>query len=163
MFVCCITLILCAISIPIFYNKASHDIEVELDKLASIFTYLQQRAHATHQTHTATLNPSSNTVSWHRGAKTAQYQLPQNLQFGFILGAYGPPADPIAPITQAITFTHQSKPCTINFFSNGKISSGSIYLTDKKQHFMGALTLGISQVSYIRRYMYRASSWVALH
>jgi len=171
MLVCTLVFIVCAISIPTFFNKPNYDLDNELSKLEVIFTYLQQRARATNQTQTATIDIKNNCVTWNRNGKQASHTLAQTLQFGFLSGSHGPPANPTGPIVQAITFVKggsqvlawddkKSEPPFVEFFSNGKISSGSIYITDKKQQIMGALTLGVSQVSYIRRYVYQSKQWI---
>jgi len=135
----------------------------ELSKLEAIFLYLQQRACATHQTQTAYIDVKNNMITWQRGNKKASHIITPTLQFDFLQNSYGPPARPTGPITQATTFADEKQQPCIKFFSNGIISSGSIYLVDKKHQIMGALTLGISQVSYIRRYAYQSNQWIVRH
>lgn len=49
----------------------------------------------------------------------------------------------------------------IIFYPDGIISSGTVYLTDKLKKHLYALSVGISQVSFIRRYSYQ-NGWVLL-
>ena len=163
MLVCTIVLFLCTIGIPHFFNKSSHDLTYELNKIEIILKFLQQRALATNQTQTIVIDPTIQTFTWIINNQKITHTLTPTLKFGFLPQSYGPPSDPTALITDSITFKQINNFYYIELFPNGKISSGSIYLIDKNRIIMGALTSGISQVSYIRRYVYKSKAQQWLH
>ena len=47
----------------------------------------------------------------------------------------------------------------LRILPNGNISPGAVYLSDHFKKVMGALTCSISQVSYIRAYLYESGRW----
>ncbi len=160
-----LTLIICSIAIPSFFNRTEHALFHELEKLNIIMVYLQQRAMAIHNEQRLIFDIKNNSYFFDNGKKRVTHTLNPLIRFGFFPRAKGPPAQPTAPITSPITFNmDKENNYHILFNSNGNISSGTIYLIDKYANTMGALTCSISQVSYIRRYVYRNSegSWALL-
>jgi len=85
-------------------------------------------------------------------------ELNKNTRFDFTPGASGPPAKPSGPINSAITFPKQK----IVFYPNGTVSAGTVYLTNQQRKDMCALTVGVAQVTFIRKYKYQNGSWVYL-
>jgi prepilin-type N-terminal cleavage/methylation domain-containing protein len=69
----------------------------------------------------------------------------------------GPPSEPTHRITSAVTFVHDR----IVFYPDGIISSGAVYLCDARQKVVYALSNAVSQVSYLRRYVYD-KTWVII-
>jgi Tfp pilus assembly protein FimT len=157
-----ITFIL-TISIPrtdIFRQKV---IILELDKLFNIFNYLQQRAIASNNSQQLTFNIKNNSYLYlSLTNKSISYQLSYPIIFGFLEAVKGPPSTPTKLINKAITFQTKNKTLTVTFLSNGKITPGTIYIIDKYKKLMCALTCPISQVSYIRKYIYKNGQWICL-
>jgi type II secretory pathway pseudopilin PulG len=157
-------LFLSVLAIPALFDLDSYVLNNELEKLAVVLGYQQQRALVTNQIQTLTLDGVAQTYTYFvNNNKLVVYKISDRLRFGFIKTALGPPGDPKVPIDQAITFTpHPTK--TNNFiivlFPNGNISAGSLYIVDKNERIMGALTCSVSRVSYIRRYLYQSNQWV---
>lgn len=96
------------------------------------------------------------------------YKLESGVRFGFIPGILGPPSKPAAMIDKSIILdkpigmsANISDLC-VNFYANGKITSGSIYFIDRQKKRMGALTCSPSRVSYLRRYICDGKNWVLL-
>ena len=83
--------------------------------------------------------------------------------FDFKQGVFGPPSTPIKPIKNRITFKKNKQgEFFVEFYSNGKVDSGTTYFVDKNHKNMFALTCPISQVSYIRKYQYLKNKWVII-
>ena len=90
-------------------------------------------------------------------------KLPEVIKFGFLLGAKGPPSSPSTPINSGITFKKvEDNVYKALFYADGKIQAGTVYLIDKDQQFMMALTCPISQVSCIRKYRCDSGKWICL-
>lgn len=157
--------IIAAIGIPFVHSQREQAIVGQLRIIESIIHFLQQKALATHQEQALIIDASRQTLSY-KGSfpeKEIVISLPFPLVFGFPQGAYGPPAKPEKPITECCTFEpNTSRPgCYhISIFSNGKISAGTVYIIDKNHFFAGALTCPVSQVSWIRIYVYENGRWM---
>lgn len=82
------------------------------------------------------------------------YTLNKSIQFGVLPNTKGPPANPKAIISKPITFTNN----TINCFKNGTISAGTIYMVDRKNQCMYALSNAVGSYPYLRLYRY-ATQW----
>jgi type II secretory pathway pseudopilin PulG len=151
--------ILCTLSIPAFIDYDRQVLVQELEKIDVILRYLQQRAMVTQQVQSLTLTATASSYVYN----TTRYVMPHRVCCGYLPTVYGPPGDPTAPLTSAATF-----PCTqngtycIKIFPNGKISAGALYMCTINQTRMGALTCTVSQVSYLRKYMYELGQWVLL-
>lgn len=158
-----ITLLLATLSIPSFFSSTEQEIVKELDKLEAIIVYLQQQAVATQKTHMIFFDQNQQGYLFDKNGKNVTFSFGNNICFGFLPTAYGPPGDPTAPIKQCIAFPINEKNIFFaKLFPNGKISPGSLYITDKYKKHMGALTCSVSQVSYIRKYVYQSDKWVPL-
>lgn len=164
----CIGLILCSMAIPHFMNRNQHQLMHELERLEVIFYYLQQRAIATNVAQELILDPVSQTYAYRKNNQLVTYRLAPNVSFGFISGVLGPPSQPIKPIASALVFAQYAQEgqkaglFSAKILPSGKISPGTLYLTDKTKNVMGALTCGVSRVSYIRRYLYQSQEWILL-
>ncbi len=154
---------LVSLAVPVLFDLDSYVLNDELEKLAIVIGYQQQRALVTNQLQIITLNILAHTYAYPIHGRTVAYKLSDRVQFGFIPSVLGPPGNPNAPITQPITFqpyTTQANTFVIVLFPNGNISPGALYIVDKRKKTMGALTCSVSRVSYIRRYLYQSNQWV---
>lgn len=127
---------------------------MEVDKLAVVCSFLQQHAIATDSEQVLKCDVSKN--EYHFG--NSREILSRRIAFDFLKGALGSPGNPSHPITKAITFVGSS----IHFYSTGIISSGTVYLVDKNNRYMYALSNAISQVSHMRLYRYDGGKWKML-
>lgn len=118
----------------------------EVDKLAGVCTYLQQKAIATNSDQLLVCDVQKN--EYRLG--NAHEPLSRRIAFGFLPNVLGSPGSPSHSIKKAITFPDSS----IHFYPTGTISSGTVYLTDKNKKIMYALSNAVSQVSYLRLYRY---------
>jgi len=157
-----IFMILCSISIPLFFNRTKNQLRYEIDKLETMLTYLQQSAMARGQKITVLFDLKKNSYSFTTGNKRSDIQLSPNIKFGYLNGCLGPPSNPKKRITTPISFHTKSAQATLKIQPNGQSTAGTIYFTDKDKKLMGALTCGVSQVSYIRKYTYRRHMWQLL-
>jgi len=167
-----IVVIIAAVGLPHLWDRDSALLNHELEHLELIFTFLQQQALATNKPYSLVVQPPQ-TYTFVRNGRTVTYQLAPGVEFGVVPGAYGPPANPTGPLTHAATFPSSTQAGTqgfeVRFLPNCQTSPGAIYLKATKSSIMGALTCAVSQVSYIRRYLYKAPSdprgrgtWVCL-
>ncbi|MCA9770409.1 prepilin-type N-terminal cleavage/methylation domain-containing protein [Candidatus Dependentiae bacterium] len=118
----------------------------ELYHLYSLCYYLQHKAMATRQEQKLYIDISHNTYTY----DNTTYQLPQSVSFGYLSGVKGPPTAPKKILSKPVTFKND----TVEFYPDGIISSGSIYIRDAYNNSLHALTNGIAHVSFIRLYIY---------
>jgi prepilin-type N-terminal cleavage/methylation domain-containing protein len=121
-------------------------VHAEADKIAAMCFYLRQKAIAKNIQYVLIFDAQNNEMRCDGICE----KLSQRVAFGFIENALGPPGSPSHKIEKAITFPGN----TIHFYPTGIISSGSVYLVDKKKKFMYALSNAVSQFSYLRVYHY---------
>jgi type II secretory pathway pseudopilin PulG len=151
--------ILCTISLPVFLDYDRQMVVQELEKIEVTLRYLQQRAMVTQRVQSLTLTATANSYRYN----ATHYVMPQRICYGYLPSAYGPPGDPTAPIVSVATFPSFSPGIySIKIFPNGKISSGALYMCTINKRRMGALTCTVSQVSYLRKYLYESNQWVLL-
>lgn len=118
----------------------------EVDKLATVCSYLQQKAIATDKDQVLVCDEQKNKYS---DGKMNEI-LSSRISFGYLPNVLGSPGSPSHKITKAITFADSS----IHFYPTGIISAGTVYLADKNKKTMYALSNAVSQVSYLRLYRY---------
>lgn len=169
-----------------FVNKFL--VKNEVDRLFTVFSFLQQRAISSNQDVTLIFDLKEKTYSYNsdfhknknkkgldprsqsgmtmkKGSRLehVKYTLPDVVDFGFLQNVKGPPSCPGKKIQKCITFKKiNENQFEATFFANGKISPGSIYFVDRGRNFLMSLTSPISQVSFIRKYKYEKGLWVCL-
>ncbi|MFH1831708.1 MAG: type II secretion system protein [bacterium] len=155
---------LCALVAPLFIKSPDYMLNSELNKLVIGFLYVQQKAMASGQTQKITFDVSQNAYSYiGLGGKTCINKLSDPINIGFIDTVKGPPASPNQIISQAVTFQSNSQEnwgvsCAI-CLPDGKMSPGTVYLTDKHKKFMGAVTCSVSPVACVRKYRWGTGKW----
>lgn len=154
-----IMIIVCML-IPRVIMRRDQVLIQELDKFETLFYSLQQRAIAQGKNLYLSFDLERQAYSYQTmHGKQHQVFLSPELCFGVVPETLGPPWQATKPVTSIVTFeVLQGKQC-VKFFSNGKISSGSLYLCDKDKTIGGALTCAVSQVFYIRKYLYNDKQW----
>ncbi len=154
-FLIVITLIMVIIGLALpslsFLNNTV--LKSEVEKLAMVCYYLRQYALATHKEQKLTFNQARQSYT----VDSSTYSLSNNIRFGFLPECYGPPSQPLHKINQAITFVHDK----IQFFPDGSMSSGTIYLIDATKQYAYAITIPSAQLPYIRKYEYQ-NRWVLM-
>lgn len=136
----------------------------EIDQLYTTFSFLRNKAIASNTKQELHIFSEKNFYTYYTKNKITTHKLCPLVSFGYIPNSKGTPASPKKIITRAITFKkikrYQERYHRVIFSENGKISTGTIYLTDKKQKLMKALTCSPAQVSFIRTYDYKNKKWV---
>lgn len=127
-----------------YLNKAV--VHTEIDLLYNTCCYLQHTAMATNQKQELSFDGARQSYS-HNGEKL---ELPQAVQFGILPHVKGPPSSPSHVLTMPITFAHEK----IVFYPDGIISSGIIYMVDSNHQDIYALSSGIANASFLRKYRY---------
>ncbi len=158
--VCAIVAIGAAMYAPRLSFVQQYKIQRELDAFEALFEYLRNRAMATASVHRLEflLGERGYRYGGLDGVQSAG-KLCADVEYGFVAGALGPPGNPTVPLTGASTFGEEKGRSSVEFFPNGKISSGTLYLKVRKGDIGVALTCAISQVSYVRKYVYRNHQW----
>lgn len=146
MIVICIIGFLASLMIVNVSSFNSVIVRLELNKLYGTCLYLQKCAQATQKKQRLIFDIAHNSYFF----KGHVEQLSSCVQFNVKDGAKGPPSHPVNAIDKAITFEHEQ----ITFHPDGIIQSGTIYLTDKDNRSLYALSSGVSQVSFLRKYRY---------
>jgi prepilin-type N-terminal cleavage/methylation domain-containing protein len=154
----CITIALFAliatITFPSLWFLRRQQVISEVDKLFSVFSYLQQAAIAGNKDLMLQFNIELNSYSF----ENTKIQLSEYTKFAIKEGVKGPPSSPIKTISSPITFIKEQ----VVFYADGKMQPGTVYLTDSKKHYLYAITIPISQVSLIRKYKY-TTKWVLIN
>lgn len=161
--------VILTVSIPRFEFLNEHILSFELEKLFTIFIYLQQSAIASNKILFFVINEKDQSYVYSTGpTKIKKERLADKIKFGFIDGVCGPPGNPIKRIDKAInleshlTSANIKENNIIKFLPSGRITAGTIYLVDKVKKHMAALTSSVSYVSYIRKYKYENFKWRSL-
>ena len=141
--------ILATLSITQLSFLDSTIVHTQLDELAALCYYLQQKAICSNQELVLAFDIQKN--EYHGGNHHAKLSKP--VVFGYSQHAQGPPGQPTGPINKAITFPSAQ----IRFYPTGIISSGTVYFTDTKKNHTYALSNAVSQLSYLRMYRYDGS------
>jgi Tfp pilus assembly protein FimT len=159
-----IIVILLFISLPKLSFVNRFVLQNETEKLFSVFSFLQQRAIASNREQLLFFDINHNAYSYAgKSDKKIVYALPDVIKFGFLQDVQGPPSKPSKKINTAITFKKdKSDTRVVQFFSDGTISSGTIYLVDNNQTYLYAVTIAVSQVSFMRLYRYDSGRWVCM-
>ena len=121
-------------------------VRMELDKLYMLFVKLQQRARYEQKNLEISFDAVNNSYTY---GNTVE-KLAQGTQFGIIPNAKGPPSSPTTVLKNPVTFVDQR----VIFYADGTIQAGTLYLTNTAHTILYALSCPISQVSYIRRYIF---------
>jgi len=121
-------------------------VHTELDLLYNTCCYLQRMAMATNQKQELSFDAARQWYS-HNGEK---HELPVAVQFGILPQVKGPPSSPLHGLTKPITFSSEK----IIFYPDGIISSGIIYMIDSNHQDIYALSSGIANASFLRKYRY---------
>ena len=153
----CITIALFAliitITFPSIWFLKSQQVISEVDKLFSVFSYLQQAAIASNKDFVLQFDKQNNFYSF----ENTKIQLSKHIKFAIKEGVKGPPSSPVKTLSNPITFIKEE----VVFYADGKMQPGTVYLTDSKKHYLYAITIPISQVSLIRKYKY-TNRWVLI-
>ena len=141
--------LLACISIVGLRAGSQAHVRLELDTLHTACLYCQRCAQSTGQQHILTIDLADNSYTYNGFA----HKLAQSVVFGCIPAVAGPPANPTHAIENAITFANHQ----IIFYPDGIVQSGSVYLTDTHKKVMYALTSGVGEVSFLRKYSYNGA------
>lgn len=139
--VCMTTLTIASIS---FLHRFA--VQIELEQLYMACRYMQRRAMCTHQEQYIHINETKGSYTF----AGRQHQLSPQVIFGIMPGIKGSPSQTSQSISRPITFINNK----IIFYPTGIVSSGTLYLTDRKKTCCYALSNGVSHISLIRRYRY---------
>ncbi len=141
----CLVILLISLIMSFGFKVASLPSSVlvrsELERLATVVTYLQRKALIEDTSYTITFTESSYQTDTTYTLSTGR--------FGVIPGVKGPPADP----------QHEIKSCNKLVIGPQGISAGTVYLTDGR--YLYALSSDASEVSCIRKYRY-TTKWESL-
>lgn len=161
MVVISILIIVLAITFPSLSFIEDSYLSHELDILYSTFCFMQKKAWASNQVQAIIFDIKDNSYSYKSlSGSSCYYKLGNNISFGAIKGAMGPPSSPKNEIKLPITFERLNEDkFIVKFFNNQIISSGTIYLVNKIKSKMVALSVPISQISLIRKYEFKHEKW----
>ncbi len=141
------------LSIPYFSFLQRSIVRSEIEKMHSMFIYMQHMAIATQQDQKIEFDTDRQVYYCNK----QQVSLPHGVTFGVIPGVLGPPSSPQELITKPITFLNN----TIIFRAQGTMQAGTVYLIDRNKKYLYALTTPVSHISYIRRYKYDRE-WISI-
>jgi len=146
-------LVIITLATPQFLFLKRQMVHSEIQKLIAEFFYHRAYAMATHQDLMLTVDPGRGTY----GTQERMLSLASGVQFGFLPQLLGPPSQPTRLIDKAVSFLHNR----INFYADGTMSSGTIYLLDSQNRRCYAVTIPAGQAPFIRSYEYQ-DRWVLI-
>lgn len=146
----CIVIVMTFTNVSFIEQSVVHS---EIDKLYAIAHYLSRRAQMTNQEQVLEFNRFGNSYSFNGRTET----LPKGIEFGVLPTVKGPPSAPLRSIAGPITFKGEK----ISFHPQGIMQSGTVYVINKKQQRMYALSCAVAQVSFLRKYRYD-KRWVSM-
>lgn len=120
-------------------------VTAELNQLRLLFLCVRYKAMALHTSLSITFNSIQQTYTIDN-----QVHHLQMAQLHYLPDTMGPPANPVQLIRNSISFANDS----INFYEDGSISAGTLYVTDKQHSCMYALTIAVNDFFNIRIYSY---------
>lgn len=153
-----VIVIIVSIAIPKLKIDNSVTIKLELKRLKTYCNFLVRCAIITSKTQELTLNLPENSYAFDN--KTIK--LDSNISFGILESIKILPNNSNKILEKFLERPSSFKNNKINFYPNGTTSAGIIFLKDKNQQYCLALSLGISQLPYIRCYEFKASRWQIL-
>ena len=163
MIVVVLVCILVVITTPRTSFFQQQTILADLHRLFTVFSFVQYKAMASNTQQTITFDLEKKSYTYlSLSNKETTVTLASGNMFGVIHGVKGPPSSLTSLIKKAITFQSPSGELRANLMTNGKISPGTVYLINQKTTILCALTCPVSQVSYIRLYVYRNGQWTNL-
>ena len=121
-------------------------VQSHIEILFTTCLYLQRLAISSNTIQELSFNEKSNSYSY----ETNINFLATDIYLGIISGAKGPPSAPTSILTFPITFANKK----IIFYPDGIISSGTVYLVDKTNNELYAMSSGIAHTSFLRKYHY---------
>jgi hypothetical protein len=133
----------------LFFNRIM--VRTELEKLYFLCRYIQWHAISSNKEQKLLFDAYNNSYSFQK----EQHALPAQVLFGVPPGTKGPPSQPSHVIHRPITFVNNQ----IAFYPTGIMSAGTIYLKEKTESAVYALSNAVSQVSFLRLYHYNGA-WI---
>ena len=113
-------LLVITLSIPRFGYFRERELSSEVDKLATLFTYLSYKAVAANQKLKLSFDISLNRYNYSQpGNNNITISLSKNIRFGFLAATTGPPAKPYTLVKKAATFKNEE----VIFYPTGTSSS----------------------------------------
>lgn len=122
----------------------------ELEKLRTTCLYLQRHAMLEGQVQQLDFDQE---LPGYKHNKS-MYKFPAQVQFGLLPTVLGPPSSPVQVPNSPITFSKNS----MQFFSDGTITPGTVYLIDRKKHCIYALSCSVGGGTGLNGYYYD-NSW----
>lgn len=126
-------------------------VRAEVEKLHAMCRYVQKCAIIDHIKYVLTLNKMDHSYTSLMGTE----QFPRGVQFGLLPGLKGPPSSAAVTLHTPITFTDEH----IEFYPNGTIQSGTVYIVDTLRQNAYALSNGVAHISHLRKYYYYNKTW----
>lgn len=141
------------LTIPIFRIFDQLMVRTEVDVIYLAIKSLEQKAVTSGNQQELIFDEKNNSYT----AEGVVYHLHSPAIFGIVEKVAGPPSKPQKIITKPINFPDNK----LIIFSDGVIQAGTIYITDKEKKYFYALTCPVSDISYLRRYVYNGH-WTLL-
>jgi len=141
-----ILILIVAITLPRLVSDDRMIIVNELNSLYTAVLEVQHKALVSNTQQVLTIDINKHCYHW----LGKSHSLHHSNQFGYLSGVKGPPSNPTMPLQNSCSFyKHQ-----IVFYPDGHIDPGSVYMIGLKSNLMYALCIGISQVSFVRKYYF---------
>lgn len=139
------------LSISFYKVNSNAFVRLELQKLNTFIVFLYSRAQIQGKEMELNFDLKNNSYS----SEGYKYFLGHEVEFGILKNVKGSPSLNEDIIDEPITFENKK----IKFFPDETMSSGTIYLTDKKKSCLFSLTIPVGSYAHIRMYQYDNKKW----
>lgn len=148
-----LAILVCIISLSFSFGTVfnRYCVAQEVYKLQATCRYLQRCAQVTHTIKKLVIDSERHCYSYD---DRTEY-LPSKVHFGVADGVCGPPSSPLHPIHNPVTFVMNC----VEFYPNGVISSGTIYLCDLSKTVTHALSNAVAHIPCLRHYRHNGGVW----
>lgn len=149
-------MLILTMSMPLFVMHKRLFVKAELENIYGLMLYLQRKASVECSIQTLVFNTSNTTYSINNTAATSK--LAQDVIF----------AQPRFTHNKSFKRDQLERPTsfkngTVYFYPDGTITAGTLFLTDSKHSCAYALTCGVAQIGFIRKYRFSGDTWAILN
>ena len=147
----------------------------EIENMQCLFNHLRQKSISRNVPSSVVFDAKNHKYFCDFMGESIEYKIHHRIKFGFIPGAKGPPGNPKNSIEFPISFDEEASSAQfssgsqensakiqlkkVTFFPNGRVTAGTIYLTNKKETCMRAISCSVSSF-WLRKYRYVDGKWI---
>jgi Tfp pilus assembly protein FimT len=148
-------MLIVTLSMPLFMLHNRLSARAEIESLYSLMLYLQRKAYLERRPQKLVFDSTTN--SYRAGDK--KVKLSPGIVFGKSTSIPQVPSKLDVHTTTKDKAASTFKNNSVFFYPDGAVTAGTVYLTDSKRSCAYAITCGVAQISFIRKYCYTQRKW----